>query len=360
MAKAKATEKKGLEATMAALTKQFGAGSVVKMGDAPIGEIEVISTGVIGIDIALGRGGLPKGRIIEIYGPESSGKTTLALNAVAEAQKAGGKAAFIDAEHALDPEYAETLGVKVDDLIFAQPDNGEQALEISEKLVSSGELDILVIDSVAALTPQSEIEGEMGDANVGKQARLMSQGLRKITGPASRNGTTVIFINQLREKIGVMFGSPETTTGGKALKFYASVRIDVRSYPIKEGGESTSAKVTVKVVKNKVAPPFKVAELMSHYGLGLDKNSSLIKEALKVGLIEKSGSWLKFNGKSQYEKDLVKELNDNPAMRDELYAKVLELALPKKDAVIIEESAEENFDPETGEILDGKDDPFED
>ncbi|NWG71390.1 MAG: recombinase RecA [Parvularculaceae bacterium] len=290
-------KKKALEAAISQIDKAFGKGSVMKLGDREVVEIEAISTGSLGLDIALGIGGLPRGRIIEIYGPESSGKTTLALQVAAEAQKRGGVAAFIDAEHALDPIYAGKLGVNLDDLLISQPDAGEQALEIADTLVRSGAIDVLVIDSVAALTPRAELEGEMGDQLPGLQARLMSQALRKLTGSISRSNCLVIFINQIRMKIGVMFGSPETTTGGNALKFYASVRLDIRRIgAIKKGEEVVGNQTRVKVVKNKVAPPFKQVEFDIMYGEGISKTGELVDLGVKANVVEKSGAWLSFNG----------------------------------------------------------------
>src|SRR6184192_1539999 len=283
---------KSLDAALAQIERQFGRGSIMRLGDEARAPIEVIPTGAIALDVALGIGGIPRGRVVEIYGPEGSGKTTVALHAAANAQKAGGIAAFIDAEHALDPEYAKKLGVDTDALLVSQPDTGEQALEIADMLIRSGALDIIVIDSVAALVPRAEIEGEMGDSHVGLQARLMSQALRKITGALSNSGTTAIFINQLREKVGVMFGSPETTTGGKALKFYASVRLDVRRIEtLKDGTDAVGNRTRVKVVKNKCAPPFKQAEFDIVYGEGISREGSLIDVGVEQGIVKKSGAW---------------------------------------------------------------------
>jgi recombination protein RecA len=318
---------KALELALAQIDKQYGKGSVMRLGDEGRAPIEVIPTGAIALDIALGIGGLPRGRVVEIYGPESSGKTTVALHAVANAQKAGGIAAFIDAEHALDPEYAKALGVDTDALLVSQPDTGEQALEIADMLIRSGALDILVIDSVAALVPRAEIEGEMGDNHVGLQARLMSQALRKITGAMSSSGTTAIFINQLREKIGVMFGSPETTTGGKALKFYASVRLDVRRIEtLKDGGEAVGNRTRVKVVKNKVAPPFKQAEFDILYGQGVSREGSLIDMGVDQGILRKSGAWYTYEGDQlgQGKENARKFLRDNPDIANEIEKRIKE------------------------------------
>lgn len=315
-----------LGVALAAIDKQFGKGSVMRLGEKTNRHVEVIPTGSIALDVALGIGGLPRGRIIEIYGPESSGKTTVALHAVASAQKAGGTAAFIDAEHALDPEYAEKLGVNTDQLLIAQPDTGEQALEITDMLVRSGGIDIIVIDSVAALVPKAEIEGEMGDSHVGLQARLMSQALRKITGALSATGTTAIFINQLREKIGVFFGNPETTTGGKALKFYASVRMDVRrGETLKDSSGPLGARTKVKIVKNKMAPPFKVAEFDLLYGQGISREGSIIDLAADLGIINKSGAWYTYEGNQlgQGKENVRQYLKDNSALADELEEKIL-------------------------------------
>jgi recombination protein RecA len=290
-------KEKALQAALGQIERQFGKGAVMRMGDVVGSDIEAISTGSLGLDIALGIGGLPKGRVVEIYGPESSGKTTLTLQVIAECQKAGGTAAFVDAEHALDPSYAEKIGVNVDNLLVSQPDTGEQALEITDMLVRSSAVDIVVIDSVAALTPKAEIEGDMGDSHMGLQARLMSQALRKLTGNIKRSNTLVIFINQIRMKIGVMFGSPETTTGGNALKFYASVRLDIRRIgAIKKGDEIVGNETRVKVVKNKVAPPFKQAEFEIRYGKGISRQGELIDLGVKHGLVEKAGAWYSYNG----------------------------------------------------------------
>jgi recombination protein RecA len=318
---------KALEVALSQIDKQFGKGSVMRLGERPYVPIEVIPTGSIALDIALGIGGLPRGRIVEIYGPESSGKTTVALHAVANAQAAGGVAAFIDAEHALDPEYARSLGVDTDALLVSQPDTGEQALEIMDMLVRSGALDIIVVDSVAALVPRAEIEGEMGDSHVGLQARLMSQALRKITGALSNSGTTAIFINQLREKIGVMFGSPETTTGGKALKFYSSIRLDVRRIEtLKDGGDAVGNRTRVKVVKNKVAPPFKQAEFDIVYGQGISREGSLIDVGVDQAIIRKSGAWYTYEGDQlgQGKENVRTFLRDNPDLADEIEKKIKE------------------------------------
>ncbi|MCX2953455.1 recombinase RecA [Lentzea sp. NEAU-D7] len=325
MAPAAPDRDKALELALAQIDKQFGKGSVMRLGEEGRAPIAVIPTGAIALDVALGIGGLPRGRVVEIYGPESSGKTTVALHAVANAQRNGGIAAFIDAEHALDPEYAKKLGVDTDALLVSQPDTGEQALEIADMLVRSGALDILVIDSVAALVPRAEIEGEMGDNHVGLQARLMSQALRKITGALSASNTTAIFINQLREKIGVMFGSPETTTGGKALKFYASVRLDVRRIEtLKDGGEPVGNRTRVKVVKNKVAPPFKQAEFDILYGKGISREGSLIDMGVDQGILRKSGAWYTYEGDQlgQGKENARKFLLDNPDIANEVEKRI--------------------------------------
>ncbi|WP_116199020.1 recombinase RecA [Amycolatopsis circi] len=318
---------KALELALAQIDKQYGKGSVMRLGEENRPPIAVIPTGAIALDVALGIGGLPRGRVIEVYGPESSGKTTVALHAVANAQRNGGIAAFIDAEHALDPEYARKLGVDTDALLVSQPDTGEQALEIADMLIRSGALDILVIDSVAALVPRAEIEGEMGDSHVGLQARLMSQALRKMTGAMNNSGTTAIFINQLREKIGVMFGSPETTTGGKALKFYASVRLDVRRIEtLKDGGEPVGNRTRVKVVKNKMAPPFKQAEFDILYGVGVSREGSLIDMGVDQGILRKSGAWYTYEGDQlgQGKENARKFLRDNPDIANEIEKRIKE------------------------------------
>ena len=320
-------KKKALSLVLEKLDKTYGKGTVMTLDDgAVIEDIEVIPSGSLGIDLALGVGGYPRGRVIEIYGPESSGKTTLTLHAIAESQKQGGTAAFIDAEHAFDRNYAKKLGIKLDELIISQPDNGEQALEIADNLIRSGAVDIVVIDSVAALTPKAEIEGEMGDSKMGLHARLMSQALRKLTGTISKTKCTVIFINQLREKIGVMFGNPETTTGGNALKFYASVRIDIRkaSAPIKNGDEAVGSRVKVKIVKNKVAPPFKIAEFDIMYGEGISKVGEILDQGVDLEIVKKSGSWFSYEGtKLGQGRDAVKDvIKDNPELADELEAKI--------------------------------------
>jgi recombination protein RecA len=333
MAAEKETNKdKALAAALAQIERQFGKGSMMRLGDSESHAIPAISTGSLGLDIALGIGGLPKGRIVEIYGPESSGKTTLTLQVIAEAQKAGGTCAFIDAEHALDPMYAEKLGVDVSNLLVSQPDTGEQALEICDMIVRSGAVDVVVIDSVAALTPRAEIEGDMGDSHMGLQARLMSQALRKMTGNIKNSNTLVIFINQIRMKIGVMFGSPETTTGGNALKFYASVRLDIRRIgAVKDGEEVVGSETRVKVVKNKVAPPFKQCEFEIHYGAGISRNGEIVDLGVANNLIEKSGAWYAYNGNKigQGKKNAIAYLTENPAVSKEIEDKLRVLLLAK-------------------------------
>ena len=317
--------KKALEAAMAQIEKQFGKGAVMKLGEVTAMNVEAIPTGALSLDIALGIGGVPRGRVVEIFGPESSGKTTVALHVIAEAQKAGGEAAFIDAEHALDPVYAKKLGVNIDNLIVSQPDTGEQALEICEALVRSGAIDVVVVDSVAALVPKAEIDGEMGDAFVGLQARLMSQALRKLTGVINKSKTTVIFINQLREKVGVMFGNPETTPGGRALKFYSSVRLDVRKVEtLKRADQVIGSKTRVKVVKNKVAPPFREAEFDIMYGEGISKEGNILDIASNLDIVNKSGSWFSYNGErlAQGRDNAKQYLKDNPALMAEIEKKV--------------------------------------
>ncbi len=317
---------KALAAALSQIEKQFGKGSIMRMGDSNIGEeVQPVSTGSLGLDIALGIGGLPRGRIVEIYGPESSGKTTLTLSVIAEMQKLGGVAAFIDAEHALDPQYAAKLGVNVPELLISQPDTGEQALEIADMLVRSGSVDIVVIDSVAALTPRAEIEGEMGDSHMGLQARLMSQALRKLTGNIKRTNTLVIFINQIRMKIGVMFGNPETTTGGNALKFYASVRLDIRrTGAIKKGDEIVGSETRVKVIKNKVAPPFKQAEFDIMYGEGISRLGEIIELGVNLKLVEKAGAWFSYNGEKigQGKENAKEYLREHPEIAAEIEAKI--------------------------------------
>jgi recombination protein RecA len=332
-------KKKALSAALGQIEKQFGKGSVMRMGDntAPR-DIQAISTGSLGLDIALGIGGLPKGRVVEIYGPESSGKTTLTLQVIAECQKLGGTAAFIDAEHALDAQYAEKLGVNVDDLLVSQPDTGEQALEITDMLVRSSAVDVVVIDSVAALTPKAEIEGDMGDSHMGLQARLMSQALRKLTANIKRSNTLVIFINQIRMKIGVMFGNPETTTGGNALKFYASVRLDIRRIgAIKKGDEVVGNETRVKVVKNKVAPPFKQAEFDILYGEGISREGEIIDVGVQLDIVDKAGAWYSYNGdRIGQGKDNVRNfLKENPAMAQEIEAQIRAQLLPKRGGNVV-------------------------
>jgi len=334
--------KKALAAALGQIEKQFGKGSVMRLGDSTSArDVAVISTGSLGLDVALGVGGLPRGRVVEIYGPEASGKTTLTLQVVAEAQKAGGTAAFVDAEHALDPVYAEKLGVNVDDLLVSQPDTGEQALEITDMLVRSGAVDVIVVDSVAALTPKAEIEGEMGDSHVGLQARLMSQALRKLTANIKRTNVLVIFINQIRMKIGVMFGNPETTTGGNALKFYSSVRLDIRRIgAIKKGDEVIGNQTRVKVVKNKVAPPFRLAEFEIMYGTGISREGEIIELGVKEGLVDKSGSWYSYKDDriGQGKENARQYLQDNPEIASEIEAGIRAKLLPGKTPAAEEEA----------------------
>ncbi|MCX7711060.1 MAG: recombinase RecA [Clostridia bacterium] len=320
-------KKKALEMALGQIEKQFGKGAVMKLGESTHMNVEVIPTGALGLDIALGVGGVPRGRIVEVFGPESSGKTTVALHIVAEAQKLGGEAAFIDAEHALDPVYAKSLGVDIENLIVAQPDTGEQALEIAEALVRSGAIDVIVIDSVAALVPKAEIDGEMGDSHVGLQARLMSQALRKLAGVISKSKTTAIFINQLREKVGIMFGNPETTPGGRALKFYSSVRLDVRRIEtLKQGTEMIGNRTKVKVVKNKVAPPFKEAEFDIIYGQGISREGNILDVAVSLDIVNKSGAWFSYNGQriGQGRENVKQFLRENKEMTVEIEAKIRE------------------------------------
>ncbi|WP_137167865.1 recombinase RecA [Salinimonas lutimaris] len=327
---------KALTAAVGQIEKQFGKGSIMRLGDNQAMDIESISTGSLSIDIALGIGGLPCGRVVEIYGPESSGKTTLTLQVIAEAQKKGKTCAFVDAEHALDPIYAQKLGVNIDDLLVSQPDTGEQALEICDMLVRSGAVDVVIVDSVAALTPKAEIEGEMGDSHVGLQARLMSQALRKLTGNIKRTNTLCIFINQIRMKIGVMFGNPETTTGGNALKFYSSVRLDIRRIgAVKEGDEVVGNETRVKVVKNKVAPPFRQAEFMIRYGEGISKEAELIDLGVKQKLVDKAGAWYSYNGDriGQGKANVINFLKDNPEIAQEIEVKIREELLSKTPRV---------------------------
>lgn len=319
-------KKKALDTAISQIEKTFGKGTVMKMGENQNLNVSAVSTGSIGLDLALGVGGLPRGRIVEIYGPESSGKTTIALHCVAEVQKLGGEAAYIDAEHALDPVYAKNIGVNIDDLLVSQPDSGEQALDVCDALVRSGAIDIVVIDSVAALVPQAEIEGDMGSANVGVQARLMSKALRKLSGTVAKTNCIIIFINQLRDKVGVLYGNPETTTGGKALKFYASVRIDIRKKEtLKTSTDAYGNRVKCKVVKNKVAPPFKVAEFDILFGKGISKASEIMEMGLEVGVIEKSGSWFSYNGErlAQGKENAVCEIEKNPELMAEMEQKIL-------------------------------------
>ncbi len=345
---------KALEAALSQIERAFGKGSIMRLGQDTKIDIEAISTGSLGLDIALGIGGLPKGRIVEIYGPESSGKTTLALSVIAQAQKKGGTCAFIDAEHALDPSYAKKIGVDINNLLISQPDAGEQALEIADTLVRSGAIDVLVVDSVAALVPKAELEGEMGDSHMGLQARLMSQALRKLTATVSRSNTLIIFINQIRMKIGVMFGNPETTTGGNALKFYASIRMDIRRIgAIKDKDDVVGSQTRVKIVKNKVAPPFKTVDFDIMYGEGISKVGELIDLGVKAGIVEKAGAWFSYNGEKlgQGRENAKQVLRDNLALADEIERKIradaghLTLELMGED-----DAAEEKVDPVTGEV----------
>jgi recombination protein RecA len=350
-------KQKALDAALSQIERQFGKGTVMRRGDQERVAIPSISTGSLGLDIALGIGGLPKGRIVEIYGPESSGKTTLTLQVIAEAQKAGGTAAFIDAEHALDPQYADKLGVQVDDLIMSQPDTGEQALEVAEMLVRSGAVDVLVVDSVAALTPKAEIEGEMGDSHVGLQARLLSQAMRKLTGAIKQTNCLVIFINQIRMKIGVMFGSPETTTGGNALKFYSSVRLDIRRIgAVKDGDEVVGNETRVKVVKNKVSPPFRQAEFQIMYGGGIYHMGEVIDWGVKLNLIDKSGAWYAYKGDKigQGKANASKFLEENAAIakeiEDQIRHQMMGLPLAAVETEVAEAPVEESDDPDIGEV----------
>ena len=338
---------KALNAALSQIEKQFGKNTVMRLGDNTVQAVEAVSTGSLTLDIALGIGGLPKGRIIEIYGPESSGKTTMTLQAIAECQKAGGTCAFIDAEHALDPQYARKLGVDIDNLLVSQPDNGEQALEIADMLVRSGAIDMIVVDSVAALTPRAEIEGEMGDSHMGLQARLMSQALRKITGNAKRSNCMVIFINQIRMKIGVMFGSPETTTGGNALKFYASVRLDIRRVgQVKEGDEIIGSETKVKVVKNKMAPPFKEALFQILYGKGVNHLGELVDLAVQQNIVQKAGAWYSYQGDKigQGKNNTIRHLEEHPELAKGIEAIILEQLLTTGQAAPVEDKDEEEFD----------------
>ena len=339
----KDSKQEALNEALLQIEKQYGKGAIMKLGDRVNTPIDVIPTGCLPLDIALGIGGIPRGRVIEIYGPESSGKTTVSLHIIAEAQKLGGTAAFIDAEHALDPSYAEKLGVQTDELLISQPDNGEQALNICETLVKSGSIDIVVVDSVAALTPKAEIDGEMGDNHVGLQARMMSQALRKLTGIINKSNTTVIFINQLREKVGVMFGSPETTTGGKALKFYASIRLDVRKKDtIKDGTDIIGNRTVVKVVKNKLAPPFKSAEFDIVYGKGISQSGCVVDLALNNDIIQKSGSWFSYNDEkiAQGKENVKTYLEQNPALYEEVLTKIKDIYGINKESEVKGEDEE--------------------
>ncbi len=342
-------KRKALDVAMSQIEKQFGKGSVMKLGDFQSMNVEAISTGALNLDIALGIGGIPKGRIIEIFGPESSGKTTLALHAVAEAQKLGGEAAFIDAEHALDPAYAKKIGVDIDNLIVSQPDTGEQALEIAEALIRSGAIDIIVVDSVAALVPKAEIDGDMGDSHIGLQARLMSQALRKLAGAINKTNAIIIFINQLREKVGIMFGNPETTPGGRALKFYASVRMDIRKIEnIKQDGNVVGSRTRVKIVKNKVAPPFREAEFDIIYGKGISKEGSLLDLGVDLDIIEKSGSWFSYNGEKigQGRENAKKYILEHPKMAEEVEKKVRDNFSQAFENALVDGEPEEDEDEE--------------
>lgn len=347
-------KKKALESALGQIEKQFGKGSVMKLGDFKAMNVEAIPTGALSLDVALGIGGIPKGRIIEIFGPESSGKTTLALHMIAECQKLDGEAAFIDAEHALDPVYAKHLGVDIDDLIVSQPDTGEQALEIVEALVRSGAIDIIVVDSVAALVPKAEIDGDMGDAHVGLQARLMSQALRKLAGVLNKSNTAIIFINQLREKVGIMFGNPETTPGGRALKFYSSVRLDIRKVEnLKQDGEVFGNRARVKVVKNKVAPPFREAEFDIIYGKGISKSGNILDLAVSLDIVEKSGSWFSYDGTriGQGRENAKKYFEDNPKIMAEV---------EKKVRAKFDEAFEKSLNDEGSEEVEDQDEPLDD
>ena len=347
-------KKKALESALGQIEKHFGKGSVMKLGDFKAMNVEAIPTGALSLDVALGIGGIPKGRIIEIFGPESSGKTTLALHMIAECQKLGGEAAFIDAEHALDPVYAKHLGVDIDDLIVSQPDTGEQALEIVEALVRSGAIDIIVVDSVAALVPKAEIDGDMGDAHVGLQARLMSQALRKLAGVLNKSNTAIIFINQLREKVGIMFGNPETTPGGRALKFYSSVRLDIRKVEnLKQDGEVFGNRARVKVVKNKVAPPFREAEFDIIYGKGISKSGNILDLAVSLDIVEKSGSWFSYDGTriGQGRENAKKYFEDNPKIMAEV---------EKKVRAKFDEAFEKSLNDEGSEEVEDQDEPLDD
>ena len=338
-------KKKALEAALSQIEKQFGKGSVMKLGEYSAMNVESIPTGALSLDIALGIGGIPRGRIVEVYGPESSGKTTLTLHMIAEAQKMGGEAAFIDAEHALDPVYAKHLGVDIDNLIVSQPDTGEQALEIAEALVRSGALDIIVVDSVAALVPKAEIDGDMGDSHIGLQARLMSQALRKLAGAINKTKTVIVFINQLREKVGVMFGNPETTTGGRALKYYSSVRLDIRRVEsIKQDGDVVGNRAKVKVVKNKMAPPFREAEFDIVFGKGISKSGNILDIAVNLDIIEKSGSWFSYNGEKigQGRENVKKYLEDNPEIMKDVEDKVRENYKAAFEKSLVDEETEDS------------------